>query len=178
MNTSMLWVAVMYDLFLFVFVFVFLLRRDYSLSVAVHPAWGDVAVGSVQNPSVIHFHLKRSKCDQFGNRVTVFISRSGDEQCPVATVLIYITQRDNYPGAFFQSMLYWQGSGSPAVSRVQFSDYTGHSFQVGAATAAAQAGIQNSTIQMLGQWSSTAFLSYLQTPQDQLAQFTATLARV
>ena len=59
MNTSMLWVAVMYDLFfVFVFVFVFLLRRDYSLSAAVHPAWGDVAVGSVQNPSVIHFHLE------------------------------------------------------------------------------------------------------------------------
>ena len=154
---------------------------------AVHLAWDDVAVDSVQNPLVVRFHLKRSKCEQFGNGVDVFIGRSRDELCPVTAVLTYIAQRGDCPGAFFVSE-----GGRPLTkvrfiarvqaalqsAGVQFSDYTGHSFRIGAATAAVQAGIQDSTIQMLGRWSSTAFLSYLRTPRDQLAQFTGTLARV
>ena len=55
---------------------------------------------------------------------------------------------------------------------------TGHSFRIGAATAAAQAGIANSAIQMLGRWQSAAFLQYIRSPKDQLASFSATLLRV
>ena len=70
-------------------------------NLAVHLAWGHVAVGNVQNPLVLTFTLKRSKCDQFGNGVDVFIGRSGDELCPVTAVLTYITRRGNCLGAFF-----------------------------------------------------------------------------
>ena len=117
----------------------------------------------------------------------MFIGCSGDELCPVTAVLTYIAQRGDCPGAFFLSEGGRPLTKARFIARlqaalrsagVQFSDYAGHSFQIGAATAAAQAGIQDSTIQMLGRWSSTAFLSYLRTPRDQLAQFTGTLARV
>lgn len=47
--------------------------------------------------------------------------------------------------------------------------YAGHSFRIRAATTAAQAGIQNSMIQTLGRWRSTAFLQYIRLPRDQLA---------
>ena len=44
--------------------------------------------------------------------------------------------------------------------------YAGHSFRIGAATAA---GVEGSTITGLGRWSSTAFLTYIQTPRQKLA---------
>ena len=37
-----------------------------SYSIATHLSWGDVAVDSHENPSMVRIHLKRSKCDQFG----------------------------------------------------------------------------------------------------------------
>ena len=117
----------------------------------------------------------------------VFLGRTGNELCPVTAILTYIARRGNRPGAFFLSEEGRPLTKARFVAKVQaalqsagtqFSNYTGHSFRIGVATAAAQAGIQDSTIQMLGRWSSTAFLSYLRTPRDQLAQFTGTLARV
>ena len=39
--------------------------------------------------------------------------------------------------------------------------YTRHSFGIGAATTAASAGIEDSTIHTLGQWKSSAYLLYI-----------------
>ena len=136
---------------------------------------------------MIRFHLKRSKCDQFGNGVDVFIGRTSDDLCPVAAVLNYIAQRGNQTGAFFRFR-----DGSPltkarfvlgirralTTAGVNCTGYSGHSFRIGAATAASQAGIADSTIQTLGRWNSTAFLGYIRTPPSQLAGFSRALARI
>ena len=48
--------------------------------------------------------------------------------------------------------------------------YTGHSFRIGAATTAAKCGIEeDSLIQTLGRWKSTAYLAYIKIPPQQLA---------
>ena len=46
-------------------------------------------------------------------------------------------------------------------------DFAGHSFRIGAA---ARAGVEDSTIRMLWRWSSSAFLTYVRTPREQLLE--------
>ena len=59
---------------------------------------------------------------------------------------------------------------------IPYKNYSGHSFRIGAATVTAQVRLQDSTIQALGRWSCAAFLSYIRTPRDRLAQFSRTIA--
>ena len=91
---------------------------------AVHPAYGNVAVDNVQNPSVIHFHLKRSKCDQLGTKLMCSSVTVG--LCPVTAVLTLHHTMWRQPRGFLsvrrgetthQSVLYCQDSGSSAASR-------------------------------------------------------------
>ena len=153
---------------------------------AVHLAWGDVSVNSVTPPSMVRVFLKRSKTDQFGQGVEVFLGATGDELCPVATVVSYSSRRGSASGPFFKFK-----NGSP-LTKARFVDgvrsalskagvrsegYTGHSFRIGAATSAARAGVQDSVIQALGRWSSSAFLRYIRTPREDLAAHSKKLSR-
>ena len=82
----------------------------------------------------------------------------------------YLAKRGNTPGALFQ----WENK--IPLSKTKFveairraltaaslpaKDYAGHSFRIGAATTAASAGIEDSTIQTLGQWKSASFQLYI-----------------
>ena len=130
--------------------------------------------------------LKRSKTDQYGRGTEVFLGATGNDLCPVEAVRAYVANRGAAPGAFFCAE-----GGAPltkarfvelvrsALTRagVPVAGYSGHSFRIGAATTAAQAGIPDSTIQALGRWTSPAFLEYIRTPREHLAQFSGPLAR-
>ena len=48
-----------------------------------------------------------------------------------------------------------------ATAGLNPKDYAGHSFRIGAATTAHSRGLNDSTIQTLGRWSSTAYLVYI-----------------
>ena len=153
----------------------------------IHLAWGDVAVDQASPPSAVRVRLKRSKCDQLGKGVDVYVGRTGTEVCPVVETLRYVERRGPAAGVFFRFV-----DGSPLtkaafVSRVRVAlvslgldpqAYAGHSFRIGAATAAARAGLEDSVIQSLGRWSSGAFLRYIRTPRDRLATYSRDLASV
>ena len=147
-------------------------------------SWGDVAIS--EDSQVVRVFLKRSKTDQFGRGTEVFLGATGDEICPVTAVSAYVARRGRSAGAFFcledglplTKARFVEGVRSAlARAGVSQTGYSGHSFRIGAATAAAQAGLPDSTIQALGRWSSPAFLRYIRTPREELAQFSNSLAR-
>ena len=90
------------------------------------------------------------------------------------------------PGPLFQ----WQ-DGTPltkskfvenvraALTRVGLpaSDFAGHSFRIGAATTAATAGIEDSTIQTLGRWQSSSYLLYIRLEPQHLVAISAILVK-
>ena len=55
--------------------------------------------------------------------------------------------------------------------------YAGHSFRIGAATTAASAGIEDSTIQTLGRWQSSSYLLYVKLDPCHMASLSSTLAK-
>ena len=56
------------------------------------------------------------------------------------------------------------------------ANYAGHSFRMRAATTAAAAGVEDSTIQVLGRWSSDALKRYIRLSQEDLAKLSAHMA--
>ena len=139
-----------------------------AFDLTVHLAWGDVSIDSGHPPSKIRVFLKRSKTDQFGRGVAVFLGATGDELCPVAAVVSFAALRGDAAGPFFcfqdgtpltKSRFVARICEAMAQAGIPTENYSDHSFRIGAATTAAQAGLQDSTIQSPGRWSSTAFLS-------------------
>ena len=136
--------------------------------------------------TMMKFHLRKSKCDQFGTGADILVGRSGCQLCPVAAILAYMKERGGHPGAFFIDDNRVPITKGKFVARVRDAlrsagypeeQFAGHSFRIGAATTAAMAGIEDSTIQTLGRWHSAAFLRYIRTPHDWLAAITASLAK-
>ena len=64
-------------------------------------SWGDVAVDNHDYPRMVQFHLKRSKCDQFGAGSDMVVGVTGSPLCPVSAILTYIAARSSTPGPFF-----------------------------------------------------------------------------
>jgi hypothetical protein len=152
---------------------------------AHHLSWGDVTTDSRSDPGLLCVHLKMSKCDQLGKGVGVYVGRTGSKLCPVAATLSYMAFRGPIQGPFFlledgtpltKSVFTFKVREALTEAGLDPTHYAGHSFRIGAATAAAQIGLEDSTIKSLGRWSSSAFLSYIRTPRDQLASYTSQLA--
>ncbi len=142
-------------------------------------SYSDVAVDSRSNPQCLLVWLRHSKTDPFGVGVTIALGCTGGTLCPVASVLAYLAIRRNSPGPLFG-----MSNGSPLTRSVLMTTvrealtsqgidtslFTGHSFILGAATAAAAAGLNDSMIQQLGGWNSSAYLSYIRPPTQRMVQ--------
>ena len=152
---------------------------DSSLSVM------DVAIDSHTSPYMVRVHLKHSKTDPFRHGVDIFLGRTDAVLCPVAAILAYCAIRPSVPGPFF---IFRDGSpltrdrlvsavrAALSQAGVDNSQYSGHSFRVGAATTAAQQGLSDATIKMLGRWESSAYERYIRTPRESLAAISRRLA--
>ena len=115
----------------------------------------------------------------------MWIGETRDEVCPVRAVMEYTARRGTTAGPFFRLENGIPLTKSRFVQKVHdvltragisHTGYSGHSFRIGAATAAAEAGLEDSVIQALGRWSSSAFLRYIRITRQQLSCHTAALA--
>lgn len=153
---------------------------------SIHLTAMDIAVDSHNDPSILQLRLKQSKTDPFRTGVMVYVGKTNSTLCPVSAVLAYMAARPADPGPLFRF-----ADGSPltrqalvrklrgALRQLDINPdlFSGHSFRIGAATAAHRAGIDEATIRMLGRWESDAVLRYIRTPRAQLAALSQQLAR-
>ena len=148
---------------------------------------GDVSLDSRIEPSVVRVHIKASKTDPFHKGVFVYLGKAANELSPVVAVAVYLAVRGRQPGPFFHF-----ASGSP-LSRELFvkhirealhphnldvSSYSGHSFCIGAATAASEAGVEDLMIKTLDRWQSSAYQTYVRIPRENLAAVSKKLSEV
>ena len=101
-------------------------------------------------------------------------------------MLAYLPQRGNA-----EEPLFVFESGAPltcqrlvvqlrsALTEANFdaSAYCGHSFRIGAATTAAQLGMEDSLIKTLGRWDSAAYQRYIKISRESLANTSSILCR-
>ena len=152
-----------------------------------HLALADVALDDKENPSVIQVTIKQSKTDPFRQGVQLYLGRTGNLVCPVNAILAYLAVRDSSPGPLFKltdgSFLTRQQfavliSNTLKLAGIDDKHYNTHSFRIGAATSAKEAGISDVQIKMLGRWKSEAYQLYVRTPREQLAKLSKQLATV
>ena len=145
----------------------------------------DVAVDSRSAPSLVRVTVRRAKNDPFGKGVDVYLGKTDQLLCPVSAMVTYLAIRPTSPGP----LLVW--CDSQPLLRDQFVQlvkaaltsagvdhrlYSGHSFRIGAATSAATAGLPAHTIQAMGRWSSDAYLLYIRSSRESLAQVSRAIA--
>ena len=104
---------------------------------------------------------------------------------PVAAILDYMCLRGQGRGPLFRFK-----DGRPLTrprlvealrsaldeAGINQADYCSHSFRIGAATTAAQKGVEDSVIKTLGRWKSVANQQYVRIPTDRLVGLSAVLA--
>ena len=134
----------------------------------------------------LYVHIRQSKTDPFRSGAVARVFPTGDPSlCAVTTMDSYLTSRGLAAGPLFQlqtAALTRQRLNSlirdlASRSGADPSRYSSHSFRIGAASAAAAAGIPDWRIQALGRWSSDCYKRYIRLPSSETTGVTAALAR-
>ena len=124
----------------------------------------------------------RRPTDPFRAGKQVPLWSTGNELCPVKAAWNYLRHHPTGAGLFlsyangtFLTRQRWSGIIQSIIPDVNINT---HSFRIGGASAAAAAGIPESTIQVLGRWSSEAYKLYLRLPDSTFRQASMKMARV
>lgn len=184
-DTVMLWAVSALTFFSFCRAGELTISSEGGYDPSSHLSYDDISVNNSENPTIVAIFLKRSKTDPFRKGVTITVGQTKDDICPVAALLAYMARRGPKPGPLFM----WQDR--RPLKRSQFVEavrkaltaanlpadqFAGHSFRIGAATTAASVGIEDSLIQTLGRWKSTAYLLYIRLDPSKLAAVSSVLA--
>ena len=149
-----------------------------SFDAGAHLTFEDVAIDSKESPSIMEIRLKASKTDPYKKGVNIYVGCTGNALCPISAMLVYLALRGDKVGPLFQFEHFVQVVRNALTKAgVDHQVYAGHSFRIGAATTATHCGIPDSVIQALGRWQSSAYLLYICTPREHLANITFTLSK-
>ena len=185
-DNTMLWAAATLCFFGFLRAGEIIVPSDKGYDPTAHLSFSDIAVDNMANPSIMQVHIKASKTDPFRKGVSIYVGRTGNDLSPIAAMLTYLSIRGGDAGQLFhfhdsrpltRECFVAKVRGALTAAGIEENKYAGHSFRIGAATTAAQCGIPDATIQLLGRWESTAYLLYVRTPRDKLAAISATLSK-
>ena len=131
-------------------------------------------------------HVKRTKTDSTNKGFTLFISCSSSSLCFVCACRHMLARRQSVGLPFSgSSPLFLLCGGYPLtksefVKQTQFylsllgkdsRCYSGHSYRSGSATSAAEAGMPDWQIKLLGRWNSDAYQRYIRAPRSLLISF-------
>ena len=149
----------------------------------VHLSHSDI---SFTTQGSLIMQLKSSKTDPFRKGCSVMLSPSGRSVCAVRAMRSYLDHqppRNATPLYFFSAGQFLTRDTVTSIlrhllQRLGFSteSYASHSFRIGAATTAAEAGVPPWLIQTLGRWSSNCYTQYIRTPATILQMVPAKLA--
>ena len=183
-DALMLWAAAAMCFFGFLRAGEVVVPSDSAFDPNVYLSYTDISVDSHSFPTYVAVNIKASKTDPFRRGVTVYLGRTHSLICPVVAVLKYVVEK-----GFSKGPLFVFEDGRPltrerfvtavrealAAAGVDTAKYCGHSFRIGAATTAAERGIQDSLIRTMGRWESSAYLLYIRTPRDKICAVAKTL---
>ncbi len=135
-----------------------------------HLTWEDVQLEDSPSPRWIRLAIKESKTDRLRTGELVTLQRTTGDICPVRAMLQFMIARGPGPGPFFAD------EGGQGLSRKNFvaevkaalkegglaaEGISGHSFRIGAATAAAEGGASEEDVKALGRWKSRVYRGYI-----------------
>ena len=136
-----------------------------------------VTLSNIQWHSQHFTLLKPSKTDQQGRGTTINFCKLTKLTCPYHSMATYIALAS--PEDPYTTPLFCFSNGRP-LTRLRLLKrlhrqlkqagyqphwYNTHSFRIGGATSAAEAGVSQATIQQLGRWRSQAYRRYIRPPQ-------------
>ena len=130
----------------------------------------------------VKIYLPQSKTDPFrsGQRVTIWSTDC--DLCPVKATLDFIRRHPTGSGPLFTfsngTFLTRQRWSEIIQSVIPDVNINTHSFRIGGASAAAAAGLPDSTIQVLGRWSSDAYKLYVRFPDSTFKNASMKMATV
>ena len=176
-DSLMIWAAMTLAFFGFMRLGELTCNSRYSLETHLSPS--DVRfLPTSSNPHYMSIQVKISKTDPFRIGHTLLLGKTNQSLCPVNAMKTYLGFRTNTPGPLFQYQ-----SGTPltkdaltsetrsllAMSGLNPAHYAGHSYRIGAATAAASVGLPPWLIKTLGRWSSDCYERYIRCPDSLLS---------
>ena len=145
----------------------------------------DVALDNRASLSLAQITLKQSKGDQFRKGAQIYLRRTSHAVCPVHALVQYLARQGGTPGPLFlfsDNKSLTKASFSAALNRalkglqMDPSQFNTHSFRIGAATSAKQAGVSDSHLRVLGRWNSDVYLKYVRLSPQDLAGLSKSLA--
>ncbi len=151
-----------------------------SFNTNIHPTISDLAV---LDDKAMSFLIKQSKTDQTKKGHFIYIFNLQSPILPYQALLAFLQLRKSQSKSP-SDPLFTDDSNRPIarfwfqkhlksvllVSGIPANNFSSHSFRIGAATTAAQKGLSQQQIQMLGRWSSGAFKSYIRSDHSHIME--------